>query len=89
VAETFWPWLCPYLRGHGSTITGEHGKLAISYETLLLLVLLLFSRPHYHRKEINGLFGVLLSITSSGIICMIHTMYSQGVKYLDNQEIFQ
>ena len=87
MGDKLWPWLCPYPRGHSGAITAKHGKYYVPYEILLLPVLFSFSRPHYLRKGIEGFLGVLHSIMTCGINCMIQTMHSQRVQYLDNTAI--
>ena len=66
----------------------NHGNYSLPYETLLLLVLCRLSRPRHIRKELEGFFEQHKSQVSTGIKCMIYTMYELVLQYLDNPIIF-
>lgn len=83
-----WQSLLVFLSGNRGSIKVNNGTYSLPFESLLLLVLYMLSRPRCIRKEIDSLFGLHKYKISTGIICMIYAMYALTVQYLDNAVIF-
>ena len=87
MADKLWPRLCRFLDGTKAAISFGSGRYRVPYETLLLLVLFRFARPHRISHEMAEFFDMKKSKISAGIRTMVDAIHDLSFAYLDNPVI--